>query len=181
MINWNDMLSNFETKYLNAPEYYEITCKEDFNKMLETQPWEIEARKNKKCMYLVYRLLSFLQDIHTYYRRFVIALRYFFKPTNKITFRYMPKEYVECDYKIFLAAFEIFGRWVEEECPFENIVIEDHNREEMQAIKDLYDWWVVRRDWSFDEIAYCVDDEQEYKKDSEMLLKLITMRGRLWC
>jgi hypothetical protein len=178
---FDDVLTRFEMKYFNAPRSYEIVSREDFRNMLKEQPWETEARKNKKFLYAIYKLLSFLVDTHTWYRRCIIALRYMIKPTNKIKFKYVPSTYVEIDHLLFLTTFELFGRYIETEKPFEVIEATEDNRALLQVMQELYDWWVKRRAMNASDAIWGQEYDALYKEETANLIKLIEIRGFLWC
>lgn len=116
---------------------------------------------------------------HTYRRYHIIDIR----SGHYNNYRY---GWIDSDYKILLSNFKILCDFMEKEKPGENVnwYSDDALIIAWEELEDLYCWWIKERPASLAEANACKTSsetsQQLYKKDTEMLIRLIKVRSFMW-
>jgi hypothetical protein len=89
-----------------------------------------------------------------------------------------------CDKDIVMlhACFQLLTNCIEDEHLLSGHIDWRHNEEQKNAkieIEELYAWWNKRKNLDREDAIYDLDKDQ-YVKDNEMLIRLITIRQYLW-
>lgn len=80
------------------------------------------------------------------------------------------ESWIDKDFVILHACFQCVKDFVEKENAF---MFSPKEEENTQVLRELYDWWMIRKD-----IVWPEDPDKD--KDDEMLLKLMKIRSWLW-
>lgn len=81
------------------------------------------------------------------------------------------RNWIDRDYLMLHACFQILTDFIEKENGDSNCDYEE-NKEFVDEVRFLYDWWKIRRDEESLDI--------EFEKDDEMLIRLMKVRTQLW-
>lgn len=85
----------------------------------------------------------------------------------------LPKneEWIDKDLVMLHACFQLLKDFVDEEGGLKNLNYEA-NKEFVDEVKELYDWWEKRKTTPMQVI---------FEEDDKMLLRLLKIRKQLWC
>lgn len=86
------------------------------------------------------------------------------------------------DLVLLHACFQLLTDFVEKEninetCDWQ---WDENHRNAKNEIDELYNWWKIRADLESRVIMDSIEDEQQYVKDNERLVRLINIRKYLW-
>ena len=81
------------------------------------------------------------------------------------------------------ACFQLLSDCIEKEKLFDGHTSWDHDNlhiKTKEEILELYDWWKTRKEEELKERLDPIWTEQQHSKDTEMLIRLVKVRGFLW-
>jgi hypothetical protein len=153
--------------------------------------WREETRRRHPVQYFFRFTLRIL--LYRWYRRLIHKPCYWLKCRlwhryNVVVCRSLPPTWVDRDYLLLHAAFQILEDFIEKEEPWEFKATEEHLRESYAdcgpdervaawlEIQDLYRWWKQRKD--DESVDY--DDQDWRAVDDAKLHRLIDLRGYFW-
>ncbi|EDN70035.1 hypothetical protein BGP_4671 [Beggiatoa sp. PS] len=104
------------------------------------------------------------------------------QPSNILNIESLDEEWTDKDIVLLHACFQLLVNCVEQESLLNGHTDWDYNEEfkrDKQILEELYQWWLERKIQDTNEQIDELNDKQ-YQKDNEMLIKLISVRHRLW-
>ena len=102
------------------------------------------------------------------------------QPSNLLKIESLNEDWCDKDHVMLHACFQLLKNCVENEKLLDGHIDWDFNAQYKEAkneLQALYDWWIFR---SSGEQQHSLEDENEFKKDNEMLHRLIEVRWTLW-
>lgn len=104
------------------------------------------------------------------------------KPANMLRIKTLNEDWTDKDMVILHACFQLLIDCIEEEKLFEFIDWESNNdaKKIKTEIETLYNWWIERTEAEKKKGIDSFWSEEQYKKDDEMLIRLIKIRKYLW-
>lgn len=103
------------------------------------------------------------------------------KPGNKLKIKSLPKGWCDNDEIMLHACFQLLTDCTENENLLSNKIFDwkhsEEVRKEKEELKFLYKWWKKRLK---NDLIVNALSELQYKEDSDMLIRLIKIRNRLW-
>jgi hypothetical protein len=147
----------------------------------------LKAQKEKPFKYYFgYAIPNWFSKQYTFFLHKVYEVKCWFFPRNRITFKTLPKTWWDLSEGIVNVNFELLERFMEEEKPLEFIETDwcEESKQTWDEIKFLYSWWkqykTLEIGYENGEFSLAKEEEQE-KEATEMLLRLVKIRQRLWC
>ncbi|MBP6430269.1 MAG: hypothetical protein KA319_00705 [Ferruginibacter sp.] len=105
------------------------------------------------------------------------------KPSNKLKIKTLDKGWSDNDNIMLHACFGLLADCIENEKLLSKKMFDwDHNektKKEKTELKALYKWW-KNRIKAEQKGKLKADDENQYKEDNEMLIRLVLIRNILW-
>jgi hypothetical protein len=104
------------------------------------------------------------------------------QPGNVLRIKSLDEEWCDKDRVMLHACFQLLIDCIEEEklydfTDFDNNV---ESKKVKKEIDELYHWWKTRVSAEKDKQNYENDTEEQYEKDTEMLIRLVKVREYLW-
>lgn len=151
----------------------------------EWKEWEKQSKKNYPIRYFLSETLFI--KIAIFKQHFIKDPIYFLKcffwyRYNIIRIRTLPVTWNDRDDVLLHGVFQILTDFIEKEKPFEKFVTKNSlNKKDWDELKEIYCWWQLRiESTKNDGNKHWDEEKRQWEKDTEMLIRLIKVRGLMW-